>query len=255
MQLTLLECVQQLMSAMESDEVNSINDTTESQMVALLLKGVFYDVCTDLGLPQQEKIIEVNASGDVNKPTIMTLPSNVARVSWIKYDNKVTGDTYSNYQDVMYLPLKEFLERQNGLINETTGVVEVTFSSNGESHNVMCRTDRFPTYFTHLDNGTIIFDAYDSTEDTTLQKSKTMCSGWVYPSWTASDSFIPPLDAGQFSYYINKAKVRAFNEIKREVNQEAISEARRQKVVIQKRKRRLPDEPAVYKAPRYGRNR
>ena len=243
------------MSAMESDEVNSINDTTESQMVALLLKGVFYDVCTDLGLPQQEKIVEISASGDVSKPALMTLPSGVARVSWIKYDNKVTGDTHSNYQDVHYLPFKEFIERQSGLVNNTTGVTEMTFSSNGENHNVMCWTDRFPTYFTHLDNGTLIFDAYDSSEDTTLQKSKTMCFGWVYPTWTMSDSFVPPLDPGQFSYYINKAKVRAFNEIKREANQEAISEARRQKVVIQKRKRRLPDRPSVEKAPRYGRNR
>lgn len=253
MQMTLLECTQHLLSAMASDEVNSINDTTESQLVAQLLKGVFYDVATDIGLPQHEKMIEISASGDVAKPTLMTLPSGVARLSWIKYDNKVTGDSHSDYRDVNYVPFKQFLEMQQGLRGMTSGVGEMTFTSNGESHNIMYMTDRFPSCYTHLDNNTLIFDAYDSTEDTTLQKSKVMAFAWVYPTWTMSDSFVPPLDPGQFSYYLNKAKARAFLEIKEEVNPEATNEARRQKVVLQSRKKRLPSEPAIMRAPRFGR--
>ncbi|MCA9340247.1 MAG: hypothetical protein KDA17_05015, partial [Candidatus Saccharibacteria bacterium] len=118
---------------------------------------------------------------------------------------------------------------------------------------VMYWNNRMPRFFTSIDDYTILFDAYDSDEDTTLQKSKTQCYGSVYPTWTMSNAFEPDLDPTQFSFIMNRAKVRAFAELKQAANQEAASETRTQKIRLQKQKRRTPDRTEFDKIPKYGR--
>ena len=84
MKYTLNEMVKIIMSAMDSDEINSIDDTIESTQVALLIKGVFFDIATDIGLPEHETLFELTESGTSLQPTLMTLPERVTRVNWIK---------------------------------------------------------------------------------------------------------------------------------------------------------------------------
>lgn len=253
MRYTLLEIVQLILSSMDSDEVNDINDTVESTQVATLLKSVFYDCAVDLGLPEHEALFELNASGDNAKPTLMTVPSNVTKINWIKYNNKLTTETYSNYLPLTYIHFDQFLDEQQSLREMTSDVGSMTFSSNGESFEVLYASDKMPEKYTTFNDRTILFDSYLATEDTTLQKSKTMCSGVLYPTFTLSNTFTPDLDPTQFSYFINRAKVRAFAELKQSANQEAASETRRQKIVVQKRKRTTPNRPELERRPHYGR--
>src|SRR5574341_1111413 len=110
MRYTLLEMVQLILSAMDSDEVNSISDTVESNQVALLLKSVFYDLATELRLPEHEALFELNASGDNAQPTLMTVPTEVVRVKTISYNNQAAADIYSNYQPCIYLTWPQFME-------------------------------------------------------------------------------------------------------------------------------------------------
>lgn len=254
MNYTLLEVVQLILSAMDSDDVSAITDTDEAYQVALLLKQVFYDTAVEIGLPQQEKLVELTASGDNAKPTLMTVPSTVARISWIKYDNKADADTYKDYQEVKFMPFEEFLEMQNALREQTSDVGQMNITSNSETFEVMYRSDKMPQWYTTLEENQIIFDSYDvSIDATTLAKAKSMCMAWVLPTFTLSDAFAIPLEPQQFPYYINKAKVRAFSELKQVANQEAAGEARQQKILMQKRKFVLPTVAAIETAPRYGR--
>lgn len=253
MKFTHLEMVQEILSAMESDEVNSISDTPESTAVSLLLRSVYYDLAIDLNLPAHETLFELDASGDATKPTLMTVPTNVSVVHEIKYNTKTTSETYSNYTILDFKRFGDFLADQNALRNDTSGVGQLTFTNNGETFEMMYRTDKMPQFYTTMDDRIFLFDSYDNTEDTTLQKSKTLCSGIVYPVYTLSNGFIPDLDAAQFSYFKNRAKVRAFAELKQAPNQEAAGEARRQHIIIQNRKRITPDFPPVFNLKtRYG---
>lgn len=250
---TLLEMVQLILSSMDSDEVNSISDTVESNQVALLLKSVYYDIATDIGLPEHETLFELNASGDINKPTLMTVPGTVVTMRNLKYDNKEDSDTYSSYKDVEFMAFEDFLRWQEVLRNEATNVGEMTVTFNGELFPFMYRTDAHPKFYTSADDKQIIFDSYNSAVDTTLVKAKTMCMGNVYPEFLMQDDFTPDLDPSQFSFFINRAKTRAFNELKQQLNQESAAEARRQKVIVQKRKRTVPNTDEIYRVPRYGR--
>lgn len=253
--MTLLEMTQEILSAMDSDEVDSISDTTESFQVATLLRGVYYDLINDLDLPEHYTIFELDASGSALRPTLMTIPSTVMKLEDVKYNWKLTTEDNANYQIIEFVELQDFILRQQSLRNNDTAVGEMTFTNTyGESFEIMYRNDKMPQFFTCYDDHTLLFDSYDSDEDTTLQKSKTLCTGKILPTFTLTDLFIPTLDATQFRYYVNKAKVRAFNELKQQVNQEAIAETRRQKVITQNRMRTSPDTPPIMKLPRYGRS-
>lgn len=254
MRYTLLEMVQLILSSMDSEEVNSISDTVESNQVALLLKSVYYDIATDIGLPEHETLFELNASGDPSKPTLMTVPTTVVTMRNLKYDNKSADDTFSNFVDVEFRKFDDFLTWTSNYKNfDPTVVGEMDVTFNGESFPFLYKNNKHPQYYTTADDNQIIFDSYDSTVDGTLQKSKTMCMGNVYPTFTLADDFTPDLDPSQFSFFINRAKVRAFNELKQQINQEAVTEARRQKIIVQKRKQKTPDGPELWKTPRYGR--
>ena len=341
MRYTLLEMTQLILSSLDGEEVNSITDNVESNQVSLLLKGLYYDMATELDLPEHETLFELDASGDNTKPTLMTVPTDVTKVSWIRYDNKASGATYEDWKRVQFMPIDEFIDRQNSIaagttsststitatagstdtinwvahglsngtviqftttasdlpdplailtdyfvINKTDDAFQVSTASGGtavnltdtgsgthtaftvvqnvgrmevtgnsdETHEFNYRSDTHPSFYTTFDDYTLIFDGFDSAAgDTTLQKSKTMCHGSVYPVFTLADSFAVDLDPTQFSYYINRAKVRAFAELKHTEHLEAASESRNQKIVGQKRKRGVEDQPAQKRAPNYGR--
>ncbi len=253
MKYTHLKATQEILRAMESDEINSISDTVESVSVAQLLEAVYYDLATELGLEEHDGFFELNASGDVAKPTLMTLPTNITRWDWIEYDIIDTGETYANHRRLEFVPIDEFVEMQNSLRGQTSGVGQMNVTSNGETFPIMYRSDKQPQYFTTYDDDNILFDSYDSSVDSTLQKSKTRCYGATYPTFTQSDAFIPDLHPTQFSYYINKAKLRAFAELKQTTNPEVARETRNQKIRVQVNRRTTPDRPEVFKVARYGR--
>lgn len=254
MKFTHLEIVQEILSAMESDQVNSIADTPESEAVSLILRSVYYDLAIDLNLPSHEGLFELDPSLDALKPTLMFVPSNVSKIHNIKYNIKETGETYSNYSDMVFKPWPEFLEGQQGYRGQTSDVGEMTFTNNSESFEVMYRSDKMPQCYTSIDNYSIIFDSYDSAEDTTLQKSKTMCSGIIYPIYSLLDTFTPDLDPALFSVFKNRAKARAFAELKQVANNDAVGTARRHQILAQSRKRIVPDlPPPLNLVTRYGR--
>jgi len=249
---TLLEMVQQILSSMDSDEVNSIGDTVESNQVALLIRGVYYDLATDFDLPEHKTLFELNASGDNTKPTLMSIPSNVKKIDWVKYNNKLDTDTMSDYRDVRFIELESFIDMMTSIRNNPN-IGQMNVLNNSETFEFVFRTDKHPQYYTTLDDDLLIFDSYFSDDDTTLQKSKTMCKGVIFPTFSLTDSFRPDLNYSQFSLLVNTAKERAFVELKQMENVNAAREARRQRVVNQYQKRRSEALPEIYKAPRYGR--
>ncbi len=249
-----LQIVQLILSAMDSDEVNSVSDTIESNQVSLLLKSVFYDIASDIGLPEHEGLVQLVASGDSSKPVMMTAPTNCVKIHNILYDKRDDGDTTPLYEEIKFKPFDLFVKDQQLVRNDTTNVGTVNVTSNGGTFPILYQSDRDPTYYTTFDDRTFIFDAYDSTVDTTLQSSKCMCNGVIFPEYLLEDDFTPDLNPTQFSYFINKAKTRAFAELKQANNQESASEARRQKIILQKKKYSSPEVAKVlYSAPRYGR--
>ena len=226
--LTLLDIVQDIMSDMSSDEINSINDTTEALQVAQIVKSTYYNIIDGKDWPQLYEFFQLTSSGDSTKPTHMRLPEAVIDVTWIKYDCKEFGEVRDRVRKMVYKTPSDFTELLEQRDSSASNVLEVVDAS-GVSLNIF--TDQAPTYFTSFDNDYIIFDSYDIALDDTLQNSKTQCYGKLHPSWSMLDGFIPDLPIQAFSYLLNEAKSTAFLVIKEMPNQKAeqhsISQRRR----------------------------
>lgn len=254
MRYTLLELTQLLLSSMDSDEIDSISDTVESVQVTTILKSVFYDMATELDLPEHETMFELTASGDSNKPALMTLPTDVTKLVTVRYDSRDSGDTYPDWRLIEWIPLPEMIDYSNSLRGETSNVGSMDVTNNAETHEFLYRTNEQPRHYTTPDDYTLIFNSLDTGEgDTTLQASKTMCHGSVYPVFTVSNTFTPDLDPTQFAYFIQKAKVRAHFEMRQLPHQEAAGEARRQLIALQKQQRRTAKLTGLDQTVRYGR--
>lgn len=106
---TLIEIVQDILSSMDSDEVNSINDTTEAFQVANIVKHAYLDLISEIDLPDAYDVFTLDASGDPDKPVIMTLPTTVENVEWVKYNKVSLTDTNQNFVEVPFYPKDTFL--------------------------------------------------------------------------------------------------------------------------------------------------
>lgn len=82
---TLLQYVQQILSSMNSDEVNSIGDTAESLQVANAVQTAYQNMMGKFNLPEHNQLFNLNPSDDTDSPVLMYLPDGVQSVSWIKY--------------------------------------------------------------------------------------------------------------------------------------------------------------------------
>ena len=227
--LTVLEMTQDILSDLDSDEVNSINDSVEALQVAQILKSTYFNIIDGRDWPHLYQPFQLTASGTTARPTHMRLPDNIIDVSWIKYDCKEFGQTRDRVKSVMYKTPADFLEILEQRDSTDATVTEVTDSS---SISMNIHNDRAPQYFTSFDNEYVVFDAYDIAIDSTLQTSKTSCYGKVYPTWTMADTFTPDLPTQSFSYLLNEAKSTASLRLKQVPDQKAeqhsVTQKRRQ---------------------------
>lgn len=257
MNYSLLRMTQLLLSSMDSDEVNSIGDTTESRQVVDIIETTFNDIVTDVSFPEHFDLFELEPSNDPTRPTLMYVPSKVRKIEWIQYDNRLSGETIRNMQPVSPLMRYEFFARTQGLDSADADVYQYNYLVGAETFDVRGKSDRFPQYFTNINNRVLLFDSYRSDEDTTLTANKTVCFGQIIPTFTRSDGFVPDLDPQRFSYLFNEAKLQAHAELKQVENAIAARRARTAKVRLQNQKH--PTEQPGYKTrpdlPNYGRKR
>ena len=238
MKYTLLELTQSILSSMDSDEVNSISDTVESLQVANIIKSVYFDIIYRAKLPEHFDIISLEASTDNTKPVLMTIPSNVNKIEWVKYDKREAIGDPVNMQEVMFVELDNFLNMIYQLNPDEDQVDSFSHTINGTPYTFFYSNDLAPTYYTCLDDDTLLFDSFNSALDTTLQKSKTMCSARLIPNFTLSDSFTPDLDAEQFPLLLNEAKSLAWAELRQTGHAIAERNSRRAWTHLQKNKDR-----------------
>lgn len=223
---------QNILSSMDSDEVNSINDTAESLQVANIIRTAYFNIISRANLPEYQNIFQLIGPSDVSVPVIMTKPSTVSRIDWIKYFDAT--DAQDEYEYVTILPLAQFLDNTQVSDPQDPDILSLTF----EGMTFYYRNDGQPSYCTLVNNNYILFDSYDATIDTglMLQGSKTLCSGQVIPDFTLGDSFTPDLEDMQFPLLLNEAKGLAFLELKQIANDHAEREARRQWNLLPKNK-------------------
>lgn len=255
MKYTLLDLVQTVLSSMDGDEVNSISDTVESEQVAKIIRTVYYDIVSPTDLPEHYGLFNLDPT-DSTTPVVMSLPSNVDYLEWLKYNSRESTDTEDKWKYIEFLEPKDFLEVTQKFDQSATTTDSINYTANGFTTKLYYENDRAPKYWTSFDDREAVFDAYDSAVDTFLQSSKTQCYGKLLKTFSLTDSFVPDLDDQQFPLLLNEAKSLAWAELKQAAHQKAEKTARYYRTKLERTKKDLPGKDG-WKAslPNYGRHR
>ena len=228
MRMTVLEMVQDILSEMDSDEVNSIDDTIEAGQVATILKNTYFLMCSNRNWGDEKKMITLDHIGRIKLPTHMKIPNNIKQLDYLAYDCTKDDGVHakSDYRTLKYKHPDEFLrmcqyrpQTQDENWTEIKDLGGVT---------LFVRNNTAPTYWTSFDDNHIICDSYDKAVDTTLKASKTQAMVVVSAEWKYSDDFIPKLPIEAYAALLADAKSTAFSSLKQMENAKAEMNAQKQ---------------------------
>lgn len=253
MKYTNLQLVQMILSALDSDEVNSVSETVESRQILQCIQTAFFDIVSLGELPNQRGLYQLQASGDIDLPILMYLPDDVTHMEWLKYDNQTAENANVNYQPVYPMELADFITMATSMDPDAANTQSYTISLGNDTFTLYCGNDRAPRYYTAIGDYRILFDSYDAEVDTTLQNSKTMAFGEKTVTWSNTDNFIPPLDDKASQRLLHEAKALAFAELKQTPHMKAEKMARDIKIDQQASKYKAPLQTDYDLIPNLGR--
>lgn len=227
MKLTLLEIVQDVLNDLDSDEVNSINDTVESQQVAQIAKTCFFEQIGNRNWPHLKKLVQLEASGELSKPNYLRLPDRTKEIigQVFQYESSKLGETKKQYVDIKYKEPDAFLRMVSSRNSDSANVEQIIDFS---GTTLLTVNDKAPTYWTSFDDLYIVTDSYNSEVDDTLKKSKTQCMAVIGPEWVHTDDAIPDLPDEAFPGLLEEIKSTAFVVLKQMANQKAEQKSARQ---------------------------
>ena len=217
MKQTLLELTQDVLNAIDGEDVNSISDSVESLQVAQDIRNVYYDLIGRKDWQFLRKLKTLNNAGDADRPTHLLIPENASKMEFLMYNKKKLGNDRRFMKEVFYQFPDEFLLSVNQRDNTLANYDLVT---DFDGAIITIRNDIHPTKFTSFDDKYIVMDAYDSSIESTLQGSNTQISLFMTPTWSIDDNFTPELPTEMFPLLLSECK--------------AYTQARKDDVLIQK---------------------
>mgnify|MGYP001809774724 CR=1 FL=1 len=247
MKQTLLEMVQEILSDMNSDSVNSITDTLEATQVARIIKSVYEIHMTSGDWPHLMRLFSLASSTDNTKPTHVYLEDDVANIEWVKYDVREDVDDPVKYRDVRWLEPKEFIDF---VMQRDPSKDNVQTVMDYHGTPLLILKDHSPTYFTSFDDDFIVMDSYDATVDSTIQASKTQAFGKVLPDFQLANEYTPDLPAKHFPAFKEECKSTSFLRIKEVFDAKADAYSKKGRSFLDREKRRTTNG---VRYPNYGR--
>ena len=237
MKMTLLEMVQNILSDMDSEEINSISDSNEAEQIAKVIENTYFNLIATRIIPEHAQSIKLTSFSSSARPTHFSFPTRVKNIEFLDYNvsRKVGG---VEYRRLTYLSPDEFFglsDRRDSLASNILQVPDVASDS-----TLLIRNDIMPSYYTSFDDENVVLDSYLASVDSTLTSSKTRAYGTKYPTFDSfSDTFIPDVDDVMFPFMLAEAKSTAMSLFKSGADPKIEQSARRQKVYVQNDMHRL----------------
>jgi len=204
---TLLKMTQDILSDIDGDEVNSIDDTIESQQISRAIVDMFDFIVSDQELPSIKQTFQLEAYGDTDKPTHFDIPADVNTIDVLRYNTADDGER-ETFVKVYYLEPVDFLRQTKNRNVLDTNVISVEVEDNV---TVNIRNDVSPTYWTTFDNETIIFDSFDENISSTMTASNTEAYGQRPPTLSRVDGAFINLPNNLLPYLQAEVREYAFD--------------------------------------------
>jgi hypothetical protein len=237
MKKTLLQMVQSILSDMDSQDVNSISDSVEAQQIASVIEDTYYTILSSREIPELKKLIKLTSLSQLARPTHFKYPTEVKELEKIFYA-VADGD----YREVYFTDPLSFLNKQ-----PKTGLIVADVNA---GTSLVIGQDKNPTYYTSFDDEHIVMNSYDAAIESTLQESKTRAYGAVFPVFSVTDAYVPPLDDNLLAYLLAESKSVCFSLFKNGADPKIEQSARRIKNFATRDAYRTKQ---MNKRPHYGR--
>lgn len=245
--MNLLEMVQDILSDMSSDNVNSIYDTEESTQVAQIIRTTYEEMMGRRDWPHLKQLMALESFSDPMFPTYLLLPENARRLEWVNYNKRTVDKPEINFQRLKWLEPRDFIQWSNSRQNSNPATMLI-MSINGVSYKIDSSIP--PTYFTSFTDRIIVLDSFVSDLESTVQGSQTQCEIYMYPTWNPIDTFVPNIPIHLFPALLAEAKSTCFLVLKQMENAKAEQISRRQQNALSLRGWRVH---GGIRYPNYGR--
>lgn len=244
--------VQDILSPLGSDNINSVTDTNEAQDVARILRDVYNEMVANDEVPLHRRMIQLTALGDSSKPNYLQVPTATRHIELFKYNKALTVSGDPEFKEVLYKTPEDFLRLVHSRQASDTNVETIIDFSNVK---LFILNDVHPTYWTTFDDNYIVTDSFYSPVESTLQESKSMVYAQVTPDFElTNDDFVPVLNDEAFPLLLAEAKAVASVTLKQSVNSKFEQQARRRRIRRQNERSNFVHNP-LSRTPNYGRKR
>jgi hypothetical protein len=219
MRQTLLEIVQSILSDMDGDEVNSIDDTEESIQVARIVRSNYNAMMSNTNWPHTRRALTLVGRASSSFPTHMKTKEDLKELISVSYNVAGNDETRKIYKAMKYLDPDQFLYKLNSRNSDDVNVATIIDDSGIE---LLIATNKAPEYYTSIDDVNLIFDSYDSEVDSTLHTAKMQAQGYIIPAFSMTDSFVPDIPVDAFVLLFERSlsscqyKLRQFQDVKAE---------------------------------------
>lgn len=226
--MTLLELTQNILSAMDAEQVTSIEDTVESMQVAEEIRNTYYEMLGNFETKSKLEFIALEdfTNQETDHQNALKIPDNVDKIEWIKYDISTTSSPI--WKDITYLTPDDFF--QHVFQNVPTENVEVVLTPAG-TFRYSVPTNKDPEYWTTIDNEYVLFDSYNIDQNVSyprIVKLYSLVYAEVIPAFTLADATIPDLEDKFFPMLLAESKSACFVNYKGVSNSKEEQRSRRQ---------------------------
>lgn len=211
--LTLLKMTQKILSAMDSDEVNSIADTEEALQVVDHIEDTYYSLMSQKDWNHLKEPTQMIGLGESAYPTHLKIPEEVVDIEDLRYEVRDSASDDLKYKKLRYMDPVSFTDMV--LSRSSTDPSVRTLTVKGTSTPLLVRKDKDPEFWTSYDEEYIVIDSYNELSDSTLQKSKSLAYCVKIPPFQREDSFVPDCPVNMFPTLLAESKRACFFYIKR----------------------------------------
>ena len=230
MSRTLLYTVQRVLEKLDLDEVNSINDTTDSILVAREAEDTLNDLFNRNEWPERYDLVSIESVSNTQNPTALRIPIDVSKRSSVRCETTESGASDREFCKLTQLSPEDFLDMTYSRRSSDDNVIVADYNG----LEILVYNDQAPTYFAVFDNEIIILDSFDNQVEATVQGSKTICRASTFPTFIMNDDYIIPLDLKTYPLYLSELTTACGVALNGDVN---VEEERRRNRAISRLRR------------------
>lgn len=242
--MTNLEMVQNILSSMDADNVNSISDTEEANQVEIVLKEVYENIISRRQWDFLRKTRQLENVGDLTRPNKMKIPETVTRVTCFRWKTNDPDTGLLRWKELKYLHPCDFIAHTQGRdvqrLLEEERLLEVF---NDDNVDIPMILDKEPEYWTSFDDAFIYIDNFILEVDETATSGRTSVTVVQQQLFTAGDTEVQFMPVEMFPLFLAESKSTCWLNFKGAANQKAEQVASRQYIKMRE------EEPTI-KAPR-----